>query len=118
MQLPDRSTLAAGAASVLGWALIKFGVPALAAAVPALAAPLALITQTDAVAFVGGLATLASHFTPDSVKDIAKKLDADVKDVAAIMPQTYSAPEDFPQRDMFSSTSTNNLNVKGAADAD
>ena len=76
----QQSTLAGGLTSVLAFGL---GLGLTALGVPG-GAQLAL-----------GLATLivpvVVHFVPD-----AAQVDADIKEIAAVLPQAYAAPGDFP----------------------
>lgn len=83
--------MAAGLASLAGWAFISYGVPAICAA---FAGPVCFlvshVTAPEAAAAIGTVATLASHYVPDSTADIIKKANANVKALAAIMPGTYA----------------------------
>ena len=80
MQWPDRSTLAAGAAGLAAWAasyeLTSLGYP---------------IPEQTILPFTVALMTLVAHIVPD-----AAKVDQEIKNIAKDLPQTYSAPSDFP----------------------
>ncbi len=80
MNLPDRSTIAAGLGGLAAWGasvgLASVGVP---------------IPQSVLLPITVALMTALCHFVPD-----AAKVDADIKEVVAIIPQTYSKPSDFP----------------------
>ena len=111
MQLPDRSTLAAGLASVVGWAIVKYAIPlacGAAGGVGAIVCGIVVnITPAEWAAGVGTIATLASHFTPDSLKDIAKKLNTDVVSLGQILPTTFEEyPGDVAQQKVTTNLTT------------
>lgn len=94
MVIPDRSTLSGGLAGVVAWGaslvLAHFGM---------------VISPEILTPAIIGLITLVVHFVPD-----AAKIDQTIKDVGAILPQTYSSPEDFPNAPK--SGTPNNLMTK------
>lgn len=114
MQLPNRSTLAAGLVGLIGWAVMTFAFPALGLVVngPEGMAYLMLghlVTPPQVLAAIGSLATLASHYVPDSLIDHAKALDIDVKDLAKLVPGEY---EEYPN-DPKTVPATTNINKNG-----
>lgn len=80
ISLPDKSTLAGGLTGLLAWStgmvLAHYGV---------------VIPPETLTPIIIGLVTVVVHFVPD-----AAKVDATIKEVAAVIPQAYSDPKDFP----------------------
>lgn len=94
MALPfgiQRSTLAGGITGVLAWG-IGLGLSALGVPVPP-------NVVSGAVAI---LVPVVVHFVPD-----AAKVDAEIENIATILPQTYSAPSDFPENRDITPTPNN-----------
>ena len=84
MNLPfgiQQSTLAGGLTGVAAWG-IGLGLTALGVTVPP-----AAITAALAI-----LIPVVVHFVPD-----AAKVDTEIKNIAAELPQTYSSQDDFPK---------------------
>ena len=95
MQLPfgiQQSTLAGGLTGVAAWG-VGIGLTALGITVPP-----ATISAVIAI-----LVPVVVHFVPD-----AAKVDAKIKEIAGELPQTYSAPSDYPAPPP--STTPNNFN--------
>lgn len=94
IKLPDRSTLSGGLAGLAAWGaslvLARYGV---------------VIPPEVLLPAIISLMTVVVHIIPD-----AAKVDATIKEVASIIPQTYSNPTDFvnpPPQDVGKATSNN-----------
>lgn len=74
------SVLSGGLASVIAWGLslglTRFGVT---------------IETEELVPLIIIIGSLATHFTPDSLEDKARALNADVKKLAAVIPQIQAS---------------------------
>lgn len=94
MNLPfniQQSTLAGGLSGLAAWG-IGLGLTALGVSIPP-----TVITGVVAI-----LIPLIVHFVPD-----AAKVDTEIKDIAAELPQTYSTPTDYPNAPQPVSNVTN-----------
>jgi hypothetical protein len=98
MQLPfgiQQSTLAGGLSGLAAWG-IGLGLAALGVTVPA-----GVITGAIAI-----LIPVVVHFVPD-----AAKVDAEIKTIAAELPQAYSSPADLNDPGAPLSTSPDDENI-------
>jgi len=80
MNLPDRSTVAAGLGGLAAWGA-SLGLASLGFPVP----------ESVLLPITIALMTTICHLVPD-----AAKVDAEIKTIGAELPTTYSQPSDFP----------------------
>ncbi len=86
IKLPQASTLAGGLTGLAAWGIAlllnSHGIP---------------VSQDQILAVITTLVPLIVHITPDGIQKEITIIDGKIKIIASVMPQTYSAPTDFPQ---------------------
>ena len=85
IKLPQASTLAGGLTGLAAWGIAlllnSHGIP---------------VSQDMILTVITTLVPLVVHITPDGIQKELTIIDGKIKVIASVMPQTYSAPTDFP----------------------